>query len=136
MIKSPYTYWLFPQFVQTENLKMQNLTGFIVEVRTIGESPINYISDGQRCELSPDEVFVGYCWSEMEPLPDGSFAKVQVIETRLVDNVKRLFEYERKAVFKARDIVMTIRALRGPEQNLRLVPKAITKKYEVWNQAD
>ncbi len=113
---------------------MQNLTGFIVEVGTIGESPIKYFSDGQRCELLPAEVFVGYCWSETEPLPDGSFAKIQIIETRLVDNGKRLFEYGRKAVFNAQDIVMTIRALRGPERNLRLVPKAITKKYEVWNQ--
>lgn len=113
---------------------MKSLTGFIVEVRTAEDSPVKYMCNGQRCELLPDEIFVGYCWSETDRQPDGSFATVQIVETHLVDHEKRLFEYGRKAAFNAKDIVMTIRALRGPESNVRLMSKAITRKYEVWNQ--
>jgi len=117
-----------PQRVQ------DNFTGFIVEVKIKNQHAVSYRYDGETKLLELNETYVGYFWQMTGAQDDGTFKKAHVHETLLIDADKKLFLYGGEAVFSVDDVVITIRALRGPTSNNRYLPKKY-EKYETWNSA-
>ena len=115
---------------------MENITGFVVEVKPKPRKrdAISYQYDAGTKLLRPDETFVGYFWQMTDRQNDGTYKKAHIRETLLHDADKKLFSYGGEAVFSLDDVVITIRALRGPASNNRHLSKEF-KKYETWNCA-
>jgi len=112
---------------------MKNLTGFIVEVRAKNRNSIRYQYDGRAKLLRTNEIFVGYFSQMTDRQADDTYSKAHIRETLLHDGDRKLFSYGEEAVFSVDDVVITIRALRGPASNNRHLSKEF-KKYETWNQ--
>ncbi|WP_394754159.1 hypothetical protein [Crenothrix sp.] len=110
----------------------ENITGFIVEVITKNQAPIDYVYDNKWKILQANESFIGYFWQMTERQDDGTFQKAHIRETRLRDIDKKIFSYGGEAVFSYDEVLITIRALRGPDSNNRFLSKEF-KKYETWN---
>lgn len=111
---------------------MENLTGFIVEAKPKKRRAISYQYGAESKKLRPSETFVGYFRQMTDRQGDGTYKKAHVRETLLRDADRRLFSYGEEAVFSIDDVVITIRALRGPASNNRCLSKEF-KKYETWN---
>ena len=109
------------------------LNGFIVEVSSKTKVPVKYQYNGERKTLQPTETFVGYFWQMTGKQEDGTFKKAHIQETRLLDTQQKMFAYGGKAVFDVCDISIVLRALRGPAQNNRHLPKKL-QSYETWNE--
>jgi hypothetical protein len=118
-----------PQSIQ------ENLTGFIVEVRSKTQAPISYQYDSKSKTLKPSETFVGYFWQMTDKQDDGTWEKAYIHETRLVDISKKLFSYGGKAIFSYNEVLLTILALRGPDSNNRYLSREF-EIYETWNSAE
>lgn len=126
---------LTPRHKQSNNLQQveqENFTGFIVEVSPGNQTFITYVYDGQSKILQPNETFVGYFWQMTDRQGDGTFGKYHMSEIRFVDADKKLFSYGGEAVFLSEDVVVSIRALRGPDSNNRYLLNKF-KKFETWN---
>lgn len=110
------------------------LTGFIVEVRTKHQTSISYLYGTETKILQPNEIFVGYFWQMTDRQDDGTFKKAHITKTRFFDRENKLFSYGRDAVFSYDEVLISIRALRGPKSNNRFLPEKFLK-YETWNPA-
>jgi hypothetical protein len=111
---------------------MDNLTGFIVDVRTKDQIPISYQYNTESKVLRPNETFLGYFWQMTGSQGDGTFTKAHIHEIQLLDIDKKLFSYGGETIFANDSVLITIRALRGPVSNNRYLSKEF-KKYETWN---
>lgn len=84
---------------------MDNLTGFIVSVRSRTHGPSSYEYDGVRRTLGPGEEFIGYYWQITD------VAHIQ--EVTIVDPEKKTFVYGEQAIFDTSEVTISIRALRA-----------------------
>jgi len=116
----------------TPQKSQENLTGFIVEVRTKDQISVTYQYAGTCKTLKPNQTFVGYFWQMTEKQDDGTFKKAHIQEIQLIDMANKLFSYGKQAVFAVDQIVISILALRGPDSNNRYLSEEFNK-YETWN---
>lgn len=111
---------------------MENITGFIVEIRGKGECPVPYKYGMDHRSLQPDEVFIGYFRQTLGGnSPDSK--KAYIRETKLVDSKEKHFVYGEEAIFDCDRVTIKIHALRGPESNNRYLPAEYFQMYDIWN---
>ncbi len=111
---------------------MDNITGFIVEVKSKSGETVEYTYNNEKTILSGNDVFVGYFWQMTVPEKDGEYYKAHITKISLIDKQKLLFRYEKEAVFDTNEVEITIKAKRGPESNNKFLEKTYDK-YETWN---
>ena len=111
---------------------MSNLMGFIVEIRTKYDNPVVYKYGKDYTTLKADESFIGYFGQANRLRPDGPYNMAIIDKIKIIDKEKKLFEYEKCAVFDLDEVKIELWALRGPESNNTCLPEKY-KKYETWN---
>ena len=117
---------------------MENITGFIVEVRTRGERPVAYDYGGDLATLNAGEPFIGYVYmmtQKGEFHENKPFIMAHIDKIEIVDREKRTFKYNQKAVFNLNEVTVKIWGLRGPESNNTCLPEKF-KRYDTWNAID
>lgn len=88
---------------------------------------------GEECAtLKTDESFIGYLGQANRLRPDGPYNMAIIDKIKIIDKEKKLFEYEKCAVFNLDEVKIELCGLRGPESNNTCLPEKY-KKYETWN---
>jgi len=107
---------------------MENLTGFIVSVRTKSNSPVSYTIDNEPAVLLPGEEFIGYLQSETQDSLESDWTRAHLQKVILMSEKRKLFRYGGSATFASGGIVVSILAKRGPATY-----PAEYDQYETWN---
>lgn len=111
---------------------MENITGFIVDVKPINGEIAEYNYDGKKIFLLETDIFIGYFYQMTDCRENEICKNAHIIKIKLIDKQKLLFQYEREAIFDISKVIIKIRAKRGPESNNKYLPKEYDK-YETWN---
>ena len=101
--------------------------GFIYEVASTRDFPIEYRYGRVSLFLKPGEKFVGY----FQQVFTNEKRWAYVHRTYLIDPENNRFEYGEVAVFDMDDVTFNFIALRGPASNNRYLPKEF-EKYPTW----
>ena len=110
---------------------MEDLTGFIVNVKSIGNKSIKYKYDEKIKSLSKDEVIIGYFWQMTERDETGKCMKAHIHEVILIDYGKLLFKYGKEMIFNSSEVKIKIIAKRGWKSNNENLSKEYDQ-YETW----
>jgi len=108
---------------------MENLTGFIVSVRTKSNSPVSYTIDNEPVVLLPGEEFIGYLQAETQDSLESDWTRAHLQKVILMSEKRKLFRYGGSATFASGGIVVSILAKRGSNS----YPHEFDQ-YETWNQ--
>ena len=107
-------------------MQLSNPTGLIVEVRPKNQDGVEFEKGISSCKLIGDDYFIGYCWQIMNEA-------AYIHEAILIDNESKMFRYGEEAIFPLDKVIITIKALRGPNSNNRFILPKELRTYETWN---